>query len=121
MSRKILCSRCGKIVDVNHDCPNKLKDTRKKTQLQNTRWTRIRDEVRRRDGCCILCFMEGRFNKGYCVHHIIERSVDDSDENVYNEDRCVFLCKDCHKRVHETKTSWKDYVSTFKKYIEECN
>lgn len=120
MSRKILCSRCGRIVDVDHECPNKLKDTRKKTQLQNTRWTRIRDEVRRRDGCCILCFMEGRFNKGYCVHHIIERSVDDSDENVYNEDRCVFLCKDCHKRVHETKTSWKDYVSTFKKYIEEC-
>lgn len=117
MSRKILCSRCGKIVDVNHDCPNKPKDTRKKEQLSNTRWVHIRNDVRRRDGCCVLCFMEGRFNKGFCVHHVIPREVNDSGDMIYNEDNCVFLCEDCHKRVHETKTSWKDYVSTFKGYI----
>lgn len=119
MSRKILCSRCGKIVDVDHDCPNKLKDTRKKEQLSTTRWVHIRNNVRRRDGCCVLCWIEGRFNNGYCVHHVIPREINDSDNSIYNEDNCVFLCEDCHHRVHETKTSWKYYVKLFKEYIDD--
>lgn len=119
MSRKILCSRCGKIVDVNHDCPNKLKDTRKKEQLSTTRWIHIRNNVRRRDGACVLCWLEGRFNNGYCVHHVIPREINDSDNSIYNEDNCVFLCESCHHRVHETKTSWKDYVKLFKEYIND--
>lgn len=118
MSRKIICPRCGKIVDVNHDCPNKPKDTRKREQLQGSRWQRIRDEVRRRDGCCVLCFMNGVYSKGAHVHHIIERQSDSSDDNVYNEDRCVFLCEDCHKRVHATQNEWKKYIDVFTKYIE---
>lgn len=119
MSRKILCSRCGKIVDVNHDCPNKLKDTRKKEQLSTTRWIHIRNNVRRRDGVCILCWLEGRFTNGYCVHHVIPRDINDSDNSIYNEDNCVYLCEDCHHRVHETKTSWEDYVKLFKEYIND--
>lgn len=119
MSRKILCSKCGKIVDVNHDCPNKLKDTRKKEQLSTTRWIHIRNNVRRRDGVCVLCWLEGRFTNGYCVHHVIPRDINDSDNSIYNEDNCVFLCEDCHHRVHETKTSWKDYVKLFKEYIND--
>ena len=119
MSRKIICSRCGKIVDVNHECPNKPKDSRKKEQLSNTRWVHIRDEVRRRDVCCVLCWLNGMYSKGDHVHHIIERQADSSDDNVYNADRCVFLCKSCHKKVHETKNSWKDYVKLFKEYIHE--
>lgn len=113
MSRKILCSRCGKIVDVNHDCINKPKDNRKKTQLQNTRWTRIRDEVRRRDGCCKLCWSEGVYNKGDEVHHIRPREVDDSDENIYNADNCIYLCRYHHHLVHSE--GWQKY----KKQLEQ--
>lgn len=119
MSRKILCSRCGKIVDVDHDCPNKPKDTRKKEQLSNTRWVHVRDEVRRRDGVCVLCYYSGILQRARVCHHIIPREVNNSDDMIYNEDNCVFLCEDCHHRVHESKTSWKDYVDIFKKHIEE--
>lgn len=119
MSRKIICPRCGKIVDVNHECPNKPKDQRKKEQLSNTRWVHVRDEVRRRDGCCVLCWLNGMYSKGDHVHHIIERQADSSDDNVYNADRCVFLCESCHKKVHETKNSWNEYVELFKGYINE--
>lgn len=118
MSRKILCSRCGKIVDVNHDCPNKPKDTRKREQLNNTRWIRIRDEVRRRDGACVLCWLNGKYSKGQHVHHIIERKSDGSDDNVYNADKCVFLCEDCHHLVHKTESEWTKYIDVFTKYIE---
>lgn len=118
MSRRIICSRCGKIVDVNHDCPNKPRDTRKRKQLSSTRWQRIRDEVRRRDGCCVLCFMNGVYSKGEHVHHIIERQSDSSDDNIYNVDKCVFLCEDCHKRVHQTQSEWTKYIDVFTKYIE---
>lgn len=119
MSRKILCPRCGKVVEVNHDCPNKPKDKRKKPQLWNTRWTRIRDNVRRRDGCCVLCFMEGRFTKGRDCHHIVPREVNDSDDSIYNEDNCIYLCEDCHHLVHSN--GWKKYVDTFKEYINNVN
>ncbi len=107
MSRKILCSRCGKVVEIGHDCPNKPKDTRKKTQLQNTRWQRIRDEVRRRDGCCKLCWADGVYNKADEVHHIIPREVDDSDNNIYNADNCIYLCCYHHHLVHSE--GWQKY------------
>lgn len=119
MSRKIICPRCGKIVEIGHDCVNKYRDQRKKTQLTNTRWQRIRDEVRRRDGACVLCWLNGMYSKGEHVHHIIERQSDSSDDNVYNVDKCVFLCDDCHKRVHQTQSEWTKYVDVFTKYIEE--
>lgn len=119
MSRKILCSRCGKVVEIGHDCPNKPKDTRKKTQLQNTRWQRIRDEVRRRDGCCVLCWLNGEYSKGDHVHHIIERQYDSSDDNVYSVDKCVFLCRRCHELMHSTRENWKNYIDVFDNYIKE--
>lgn len=119
MSRKIICPRCGKIVDVNHDCPNKYKDRRKREQLSSTRWQRIRDEVRRRDVCCVLCWLNGEYNKGEHVHHIIERQTDSSDDNVYNVDKCVFLCENCHHKVHQSEGEWTKYIDMFTKYIEE--
>lgn len=118
MSRKILCSRCGKVTDVNHDCPNKPRDLRKKQQLWSSRWTHIRDDVRRRDGCCVLCWLDGQFNKGDEVHHIRPREIDNSDENVYNSDNCVYLCQYHHHLVHSD--GWQKYVSTFKEYIKGC-
>lgn len=121
MSRKYICNRCGKVVELGHDCPNKPKDTRRRKQLNNTRWIRIRDEVRRRDGCCVLCWLNGKYSKGNHVHHIIERKTDNSDDNVYNAGKCVFLCEDCHKLVHKTESEWTKYVDVFTKYIEGLN
>ena len=118
MSRKIICPRCGKITTIDHDCPNKPKDTRKREQLNGTRWQRIRDEVRRRDGCCVLCWLNGVYNRGNHVHHIIERQANSSDDNVYNADKCVFLCEECHHKVHETANSWKDYIDLFNDYVK---
>lgn len=119
MTRKIICPRCGKITTIDHDCPNKPRDTRKKEQLWSTRWIHIRDAVRARDGACVLCWLNGKFTRGKAVHHIIPREVNDSDNSIYNEDNCIYLCEDCHKLVHETKTSWKEYVDIFKGYINE--
>lgn len=121
MSRKYICSRCGKVVELGHDCPNKPKDARRRTQLNNTRWIRIRDEVRRRDGCCVLCWLNGKYSKGNHVHHIIERKTDSSDDNIYNANKCVFLCEDCHKLVHKTESEWTKYIDVFTKYIEGLN
>lgn len=121
MSRKYICNRCGKVVELGHDCPDKPKDTRRRKQLNNTRWIRIRDEVRRRDGCCVLCWLNGKYSKGNHVHHIIERKTDNSDDNVYNAGKCVFLCEDCHKLVHKTESEWTKYVDVFTKYIEGLN
>ena len=118
MSRKIICSRCGKIVDVNHDCPNAYKDKRVK-KWQGSRWNRIKQEVKARDGCCVLCFLNGVFSHGEHCHHIIPREVNDSDNSIYEADNCIFLCESCHHKVHETKTSWKDYIEIFQNYIKE--
>ena len=117
MSRKIICPRCGKIVDVNHDCPEKYKDTRKRTQLTNTRWSKIRDEVRRRDLCCFLCWSEGIYTKGQEVHHVKPREVDDSDDNIYNADNCIYLCRYHHHKVHAD--GWQKYYDLFKNHIKE--
>lgn len=119
MSRKIICPRCGKITSIDHDCPNKPRDTRKKEQLWSARWIHIRDAVRRRDGCCVLCWLNGKFTRGKAVHHVIPREVNDCDNMIYNEENCIYLCEDCHKLVHETKSSWKEYVDLFKGYINE--
>ena len=106
-SRKIICARCGRLTTVDHDCPNKPKDTRKKTQINNQRWNRIRDEVRARDGCCVMCWKEGVFTKGDEVHHIIPREVDSSDDNIFNADNCCYLCRYHHHLVHNE--GWQKY------------
>lgn len=117
--RKKICSYCGRIVGVDHVCDKRPKDNRKKDITKESyRWRKIRNEVRERDLCCVLCMMEGHFSNGVDVHHIIERSADDSEENVFNPDKCVYLCSECHKRVHETKDSWKDYIDIFNKYVD---
>ena len=115
---KHICSKCGRIVDNDHDCPNKRKDTRKKN-IHDNRWRKVRNEVRARDLCCVLCFLNGRFSNFDECHHIIERSVDDSDENVFNPDRCVMLCSSCHHKVHED--GWQKYVKIFDDYVKEKN
>ena len=54
---KRICSWCGRIVDSEtHVCENRPRDKRRGRQLSNdSRWSRIRQQVRERDLCCKLC------------------------------------------------------------------
>lgn len=113
---KRICTWCGRVVDSNnHNCPNKPKDNRKKQINVDSRWRKIRQKVRERDLCCVLCMMDGHFTNGQEAHHITPREVNDNETMVFNEDNCVYLCRDCHRQVHND--GWKKYKDMFEKYI----
>lgn len=113
---KHICPNCGRIVDNDHDCPNKVKDTRKKQINVDSRWRKIRQAVRERDLCCQLCLHEGTYSNGQEVHHIIPREHDNVDQMVFNADNCIYLCHECHVRVHNE--GWKKYVKLFRELIK---
>lgn len=113
---KHICSNCGRIVGQDHVCPNRPKDTRKKQINVDSRWRKIRQEVRERDLCCKLCWYNGTYSKGEEVHHIIPREADDTEGMVFNPDNCIYLCRDCHHRVHND--GWQKYVDLFKEMIK---
>lgn len=115
---KRICSWCGRIVDSEtHVCENRPKDKRRGRQLSNdSRWSRIRQQVRERDLCCKLCLHEGRFSNGEEVHHIIPREVRDTDDYVWNVNNCIYLCRDCHHRVHNE--GWKKYKDLLQQLIK---
>lgn len=112
---KHICSTCGKIVGADHICHNKPKDMRKKQINVDSRWRKIRDQVRERDLCCKLCWSQGIYSKGEEVHHIIAREVCDDDQ-VFDVHNCIYLCRDCHHEVH--RQGWQKYVDTLKELIE---
>lgn len=114
---KKICAYCGKIVDsTTHKCDKRPKDNRKKDINVDSRWRKIRQRVRERDLKCMLCWYEGRFTNGQEVHHITPRGVNDSERMVFNEDNCIYLCRDCHHKVHND--GWKKYKDLFKDLIE---
>lgn len=104
---KKICVNCGRIVDNDHVCPNKPKDTRRKEINTDSRWPKIRQEVRQRDLCCRLCWSKGVYSPGEEVHHIIPREVCDEDQ-VFDPENCVLLCRECHHDVH--RDGWQKYV-----------
>lgn len=115
---KKICCYCGKIVEADHNCPNKPKDTRKKdinSGEGGSKWRKVRQQVRERDLCCKLCWYNGTYSKGEEVHHIIPREHDNVEQMVFNPDNCIFLCRDCHHKVHED--GWKKYVKLFRGLI----
>lgn len=117
MSKKI-CKWCGRIVEYDHECPNKpkRKDTRKKEINIDSRWRKIRQEVRERDLCCKLCLDEGVYSPGQEVHHIIAREACDEDQ-VFDADNCIYLCSSCHHKVHND--GWQKYVTKLKELVKK--
>lgn len=111
---KHICMYCHKIVDYDHKCEHKpkYKDKRKKQINIDSRWRKVRQKVRERDLCCKLCWYNGKYSNGEEVHHIIPRDIDDTDASVFNEDNCIYLCRDCHHKVHND--GWQKYVELFK-------
>lgn len=114
--RKHICSYCGRIVGADHICPNKPKDNRKKDINVDSRWRKVRQQVRERDLCCVLCMMGGHFTNYDECHHIVPREVNNAEQMVFNSNNCVMLCRDCHHRVHND--GWKKYKDMFEKYID---
>lgn len=115
---KKICKWCGRIVEYDHECPNKpkRKDARRKEINIDGRWRKIRQQVRERDLCCRLCWYNGMYSKGDEVHHIIPREVCDEDQ-VFDVSNCIYLCRDCHHRVHNE--GWQKYAEKLKELI--CN
>lgn len=117
MSKKI-CKWCGRIVEYDHECPNKpkRKDTRKKNISVDSRWRKIRQEVKERDLSCKLCWRKGVYNQIEEVHHIIPRDVATDDDHVFEASNCIGLCRACHHEVHEN--GWQEYANLFKEMIK---
>ena len=114
---KHICSWCGRIVGTDHVCPNKPKDTRKKQINVDSRWRKIREEVKKRDLVCQLCWYEGAFHKIDEVHHIIPREVRSDDSYVFNADNCIGLCRDHHHQVHNE--GWQNYVDLLQQLVHK--
>lgn len=112
---KKICVYCGKIVGADHICPNKPKDNRRKDINKDSRWRKIRNEVRERDLCCKLCWSQGVYNKIDEVHHIIPRDVATDDEHVFDVSNCIGLCHDCHVMIH--REGWQKYAEKLKEII----
>ena len=115
MSRKI-CPYCGRIVATDHVCDKKPKDKRRKQINTDSRWPKVRAEVKERDLCCQLCWHNGVYNPIQEVHHIVPRDVATDDKHVFEADNCIGLCRDCHHRVHNE--GWQKYVKLFKEMIK---
>lgn len=115
---KRVCPTCGKIVESDHKCPNRPKDKRKKSINSGTggsKWRKLRQKVRERDLCCKLCWYNGNYSKGEEVHHILPREVASEDKDVFNINNCIYLCRECHHKVHDE--GWQKYVDLFKELV----
>lgn len=115
---KRVCPTCGKIVESDHKCQNRPKDKRKKNINSGTggsKWRKLRQKVRERDLCCQLCWYNCNYSKGEEVHHIVPREVASEDKDVFDIDNCIYLCMECHHKVHEE--GWQKYVDLFKELI----
>lgn len=113
--RKV-CPTCGRIVGTDHVCPNKPKDTRKKQINCDSRWRKIRQEVKERDLCCQLCWSRGVYSPIEEVHHIIPREVRNEDAFVFSPENCIGLCRACHHQVHND--GWQKYSKLLKGLIK---
>lgn len=115
---KRICKWCGKVVPYDHECEKKpkRKDNRKKQINTDSRWRKIRQEVKERDLCCKLCWSKGVYNKIDEVHHIIPRDVATDDDYVFAADNCIGLCRACHHEVHEN--GWEKYALLFEELIK---
>ena len=108
------CKYCGKVVDENHQCPNK-REYRKKEESTRARrfrnskaWMRKSIEIRERDRylCCVC--MSGKYDtiqtlnyKNLEVHHIIPIEAD-YDKRLDN-DNLITLCQWHHKMAEAGK------------------
>lgn len=121
---KVICSRCGKMVDkYNHDClvkKQKEKEYNKKYNnkktikaIKNARWQKIRKNILETKGnYCQRCFYKyGIVNtKNIQIDHIIPREI--NSDLIYEENNLIPLCKSCNtykgKKIHRKPTKeWK--------------
>ena len=109
MSRKKICSQCGKMIDWNSDCTckkivvpvKKSKESRDMARaITSRRWARLRSLIIKRDGgFCQRCFVKyGSINSEQLqVHHIKPRIY--YPELVYEVSNLITLCKTCNLQL----------------------
>lgn len=104
-----ICSRCGKKVPYNENCPCTISDNNnyskqyyeknkeRKKQLDSKRWKDLRLSIIQRDGgMCNRCWVELNLieRKNLQVHHIKPRSQ--YPELMYDPDNLITVCKTCN-------------------------
>lgn len=123
---------CGELIPINGKCEvcSKAKSKDKysyessnyKRLYHTTRWTRLRDKIRRRfRHMCVYCWAEGKVIDGKIVHHVIEANED----NFFDKDNLVLVCHECHEKIHsryeysnEENKKCKDELKWIKKRFE---
>lgn len=123
MSRKKLCSRCGRVIELGENrcekCRLRSELRRKKNQKKYNKtynkfkrdksrqsfydskeWKIARNATKVRDkNICLWCYSQGQIVYADVVHHIVELS-----ENIniaLDSDNLICLCHACHNDVHE--------------------
>lgn len=92
----------------------------------------VRERVRERDGCCVLCFLKrGVFNARWleCAHYISR-----GQSGLGIEENLVMLCPSCHKETDQSEKreanreiiaehlrniyeSWDEIPKTYNKWL----
>lgn len=109
---KTRCISCRKKIDFGKtrcdDCNSKnlkerkdgLKDKKAEDLIRSSRWRKVRQQIIRRDKCCVLCLKSGYLEyKGLEVHHIVKRT--DNLELAFDPSNLVTVCKMCHEKLEK--------------------
>lgn len=112
MSKKKICSYCGKVIDWNETCECKKNSINKSKReyykenkdvikpITSARWRKLRPLIIKRDGgCCQRCLIKyGTINsKDLQVHHIKPRAY--YPELIFDETNLITLCKTCNLQL----------------------
>jgi len=113
MTKKKICSSCGKRIPFNETCSCKNNTNRNEYQknyykknkdilkpLSTARWRRLRSLIIKRDrGICQRCFVKFNIVNGndLQVHHIKPRI--EYPELIFDETSLITLCKTCNLQI----------------------
>lgn len=89
----------GKYCDKHRPAPRqRTRAQERDTRYSTWAWRKTREAVIARDRSC-RCGSTQRLT----VHHLVETTLDMSDEMFFDPAVCLLMCKDCHERTHDRK------------------
>ena len=95
-----LCSKCGKIHDINYQCQRRADEDREERRLRrSSRWTKRSREIREESHyLCQICLDRGVITyEDVEVHHIDK--LRDRPDLMTDANNLVCLCREHHKRA----------------------
>ena len=100
-----VCSRCGRIHDINKKCYKgyQHKDTKANTLRKTYQWHKKSEEIKKDSQyLCSVCKDKDRYvYDNLEVHHIIP--VNEDDTKALDNYNLICLCKDCHRQAESAK------------------